>query len=71
MLAVLWRWRRRSSPGDGMAGSKRRSWIHVVGFAAVLSLTVYVILDLEYPRVGFIRLDAPTACSSDLRESMK
>lgn len=57
--------------GDGMAGSKRRSWIHLVGFAAMLSVTVYVILDLEYPRLGFIRLDAADRVLIELRESMK
>jgi hypothetical protein len=37
---------------DGAA----RSWVHVAGFAAVLALTIYLIIDLEYPRLGFIRL---------------
>ena len=57
--------------GDAMAGAKSRSWIHVVGFAMVMSLTVYVILDLEYPRVGFIRIDATDRVLTELRESMK
>jgi hypothetical protein len=57
--------------GDAMAGAKSRSWIHVVGFAMALSLTVYVILDLEYPRLGFIRVDAADRVLKDLRESMK
>jgi len=55
----------------GMAGAKTRSWIHVIGFAAVLSLTVYVILDLEHPRVGLIRVDAFDRSLYELRESMK
>ena len=57
--------------GDAMAGAKSRSWIHVVGFAMVMSLTVYVILDLEYPRIGFIRIDATDRVLTELRESMK
>jgi len=57
--------------GVGMAGAKTRSWIHVIGFAAVLSLTVYVILDLEHPRVGLIRVDAFDRSLIELRESMK
>ncbi len=57
--------------GDAMAGAKSRSWIHVIGFAAVMSLTVYVIFDLEYPRVGFIRIDANDRVLVELRESMK
>ena len=57
--------------GDAMAGARTRSWIHVLGFAIVMSLTVYVILDLEFPRVGFIRLDATDRVLVELRESMK
>lgn len=58
--------------GYHMAGGKARSWLHTVGFAAVIAATVYVILDIEYPRLGFIRVDAvdqmlidcATACRS-------
>jgi hypothetical protein len=57
--------------GHAMAGSKTRSWFHVVAFALVLSGTVYVILDLEYPRIGFIRIDAADRALLELRESMK
>ncbi len=57
--------------GDAMAGSKHRSWVHNVGFAAVLALTVYVILDIEYPRLGFIRLDAGDRALVGMRQSMK
>lgn len=31
--------------------------LHVFAFAVVVTLTIYVILDLDYPRFGFIRLD--------------
>ena len=57
--------------GHGMSGSKTRSWIHLVGFAAVLAITVYVILDMEYPRFGTIRLDRFDQVLVDLRQSMK
>ena len=57
--------------GYGMAGARTRSWIHVVGFSAVLSLTVYVILDLEFPRLGLIRVDEFDRSLYELRESMK
>ena len=57
--------------GDRMAGSTSRSWIHMVGFAAVTALAVFVILDLEYPRVGFIRLDAFDRLLVDLLANMK
>jgi hypothetical protein len=57
--------------GHAMAAAKAHNWFHVVGFALVLSATVYVILDLEFPRLGFIRLDAADRALYDLRESMK
>jgi len=43
--------------GVQMAGSARRSWLHILVFAGIISGTMYVVLDLEYPRYGFIRVD--------------
>lgn len=57
--------------GFGMAGGKTRSWIHWIGFALVMSVTFYVILDIEYPRVGLIRVDAFDQALIDLRQSLK
>ena len=56
--------------GYGMAGSKGRNWIHMVGFAAVMAGAVYVIIDLEYPRLGLIRVDAFDQALVDLRAGM-
>lgn len=57
--------------GYGMARSKRRSWTHMVVFAATMAVTVYVILDIEYPRLGLIRMDAADQILVELRDSMK
>lgn len=57
--------------GYGMAENQRRSWIHIVGFAAIMTLTVYVILDIEYPRVGLIRVDAVDQVLVELRKGME
>jgi hypothetical protein len=57
--------------GYAMAGGKSRSWIHVLGFALILATTVYVILDLEFPRVGFIRIDAFDQVLVEVRQGMK
>jgi hypothetical protein len=57
--------------GAGMAGGKTRSWLHILGFAAMLAMTMYVILDLEYPRLGLIRVDASDQAMVELRQSMK
>jgi len=57
--------------GYGMAGSKYRRWLHSLCFAAAAAVAVYVILDIEYPRLGSIRVDAFDQALRDLRESMK
>jgi hypothetical protein len=57
--------------GYGMAGGQTRSWIHMVGFATTIALAIYVILEFEYPRLGFIRLDDFDQALVDLRSSMK
>jgi hypothetical protein len=57
--------------GYGMAGTRGRSWLHILSFATTLALTVYVILDLEYPRLGLIRVDAFDQFLVDVREGMR
>ncbi|MGC3959260.1 MAG: DUF4239 domain-containing protein [Verrucomicrobiota bacterium] len=56
--------------GYAMAGGKSRSWIHVIGFALILAMTVYVILDLEFPRAGMIRIDSLDQLLVNLRQTM-
>jgi hypothetical protein len=57
--------------GYGMAGSKERSWVHMVCFALVLAISIYVILDIEYPRLGLITVEGFDQALVDLRASMK
>jgi hypothetical protein len=57
MLAVL-AWASSLNAGFGMAGAGRRSMVHIVGFVAGITLSSYVILDLEYPRSGLFRISA-------------
>ncbi|HET9717574.1 MAG TPA: hypothetical protein VFP60_15450 [Pseudolabrys sp.] len=40
--------------GFGMAAAKARSWIHMVTFAATLTVTLYAVTEMEYPRLGLI-----------------
>jgi hypothetical protein len=56
--------------GYGMTGSRVRSWFHMLGFALVMAVAIYVILDIEYPRLGLIRVDAFDQAMINLRESM-
>jgi hypothetical protein len=57
--------------GYGMAGGKDRRWLHSLCFAAVAAVAVYVILDLEHPRLGLIHVDAFDRALGELRESMQ
>lgn len=57
--------------GYGMAGGKSRSWLHMLCFAVVIAVAVFVILDLEYPRLGLIRVDAFDQALVQLRDSMR
>ncbi len=43
--------------GHGMRTARKRPWLHPLSFAAIMTLTIYVILDIEYPRFGFISLE--------------
>lgn len=47
-----------------------RSWLHVVCFAAVMTVAFYVILDLEWPRLGLIRIDWMDRFLREVRASM-
>jgi hypothetical protein len=40
-----------------MAAVAARSWIHLVIFAATLTVTLYTVTDMEYPRLGLIRIE--------------
>lgn len=44
--------------GNAMLKSRSPNWIHILGFAAITTITMYVIADLEYPRRGLIQADA-------------
>ncbi len=57
--------------GFDMAANKQRQWLHMAAFAAVMSLVVYVIIDIEFPRLGLIRIDAADLVLIELRQSMK
>ncbi|HET7453008.1 MAG TPA: DUF4239 domain-containing protein [Thermoanaerobaculia bacterium] len=56
--------------GFGMAGSARRAWLHILSFAMITVVTVYTILDIEYPRTGLIRMDAYDQVMRELRSFM-
>jgi hypothetical protein len=53
-----------------MAERGTRSWLHMLVYAAAVSITFYAVLDLDNPRAGFIRLDSTEAVLRDLLESI-
>jgi hypothetical protein len=56
--------------GFATGDTDKRSWLHTAVFAAALTLTVYVIVDLEFPRVGIIRIDRYDQALVNQRNSM-
>jgi hypothetical protein len=57
--------------GYGTSTNERRPWFYNLVFAGIMSVTVYVIVDLEVPRLGLIRIDAADQVLIDLRKSMR
>lgn len=57
--------------GEGMAGARHRCLSHTLGFAAIMAITIFVILDLEQPRLGLVRVNAFDEALVNLRASMK
>ena len=57
--------------GYQSAGEKGYDWLHKIGFAGIVAFTVYVILDIEYPRLGWVRLDAIDEVLVQVRAGMK
>lgn len=51
--------------------TRRRNWVPLLILAATLSLTFYVILDLEFPREGMIRVDTADHILLDLRKTFQ
>lgn len=56
--------------GYGAARNRPHRWVHPVVFATMTAIAVYVIVDIEYPRFGVIRVDAADQILIELRESM-
>jgi hypothetical protein len=57
--------------GHDMSEFKNRSWLHMVVFTLALSTVVYVIVDIELPRMGLVRVDASDQNLVELRQSMQ
>jgi hypothetical protein len=56
--------------GFGMARGQR-NWLSVLIYASIVTLTMYVMLDMEYPRSGLIRIGAADLALTTLRDSIQ
>ncbi len=56
--------------GYAMAEGRGRTWIHMLCFSLALAAAIFVTLDLEYPRMGFIQVSDLDKVLMDLRKSM-
>ena len=57
--------------GYAIARRRGHSWLHMLLYAGVVAITIYVVIDLEYPRFGLIRLDGADRTLLDLRNSIR
>ena len=57
--------------GYNMARNKMYSRVYTLCFTAMMAYTLYVIIDLEFPRVGMIRVDAFDNYLVELRDNLK
>jgi hypothetical protein len=66
-LALLCAW----LVGHAMSNAEALNWAHIVGYAAMVTLTIYVIIDFEFPRYGLIRLDFAQEALEDVKDAMR
>ena len=57
--------------GYAMAKRRGRSLLHMLLFAASVSITIYTVLDLDNPRFGLIRLEAAEKVLQQLHDSIR
>src|SRR5215510_7170205 len=57
--------------GHSLAATKPNPWLHILGFALLISVSLYVVLEIEYPRIGFINIQKYDQALVDVRTSMK
>lgn len=56
--------------GYSMSNVEKRNWLVIAGVSATISISVFLILELESPRLGLIKVDAFDEVLVELREKM-
>jgi len=57
--------------GYASARDQQRSWFRTWLFAVVIAICIFVILDLEHPRIGIVRVDEADRLLEELLAGMK
>lgn len=57
--------------GIGMAKSSAINWLHALLFSGIIAFFIFLILDIEYPRYGFVRLDKANELLTEVRNGMQ
>jgi hypothetical protein len=57
--------------GYSMANSSTHNWLYHFGIAATISIVAFVIVQIEYPRLGFVRVDAMDQALVEARTAMQ
>lgn len=57
--------------GYATSTNKDRSWLHHVTFSLAITMAIYVIVDLEYPRLGLIKIDTADQALRDVATDMR
>lgn len=56
--------------GYSMSNAPRHNWLVIVGTSATIALTAYLILELEAPRLGLVRVDEFDKAIVELRATL-
>jgi hypothetical protein len=57
--------------GIAMSKSTALKWIHAILYSAITSLFIYLVLDIEYPRYGFVNLEKASSLLVEIRDGMQ
>jgi hypothetical protein len=55
--------------GIGFGAARNKVWVYEMAFAIIMTSIIYITIDLEYPRSGFIRIDSFEAAVIDFNTS--
>jgi hypothetical protein len=57
--------------GYAIATVNARNWLYMIGIAGTIASATYLVAELEFPRLGHVRVDAADRTVIELRESMR